>query len=368
MSFLAIKGWRFTCICLALVFLLLAGKPAVGAENLRQEIAALAKDIANVMKSRKQDAIAVGEFSGPAKIPTSAGPAIQQCLVDELKKVGVTVNSKANLEVKGDYRDGVDKETKLTVIKLQARVLDENGDMVIELARAVFGNAELASLMGATTSLHPKKDMEYRNKELSQSLKKPSVFIQGSKVTSSKGSPYAVELLTGKGKLWTPRPAKELEGLAYVPIRRNELYKIRLTNKSPYDAVARVAIDGIDVFSFSGLRNKNGQPRYRFYLVPAGKTALIHGWHRTNERSDSFLVTEYAKSAAASVRSRAKIGTISVSFAAAWSDNKDKPMDEESGDRSGDATGFGPPVPTALKEVSRKIGVIRDTVSIRYTK
>ncbi|GEM_PF-6843594 len=50
-------------------------------------------------------------------------------------------------------------------------------------------------------------------------------------------------------------------------------------------------------------------PRSRFDVV---------GWHRTNDESDAFLVTEYAKSAAATLDHRANLGTITASFAAAW--------------------------------------------------
>jgi hypothetical protein len=99
---------------------------------------------------------------------------------------------------------------------------------------------------------------------------------------------------------------------------------------------------------------------------------VIQGWHVTNKRADSFLVTEYARSEAAKLRSSARVGTIVATFSAAWAKDSDKPKDEPPddlpGERSGDATGKGPPVEVNLEEVQRHIGVVRDTIAVRYTR
>ena len=83
---------------------------------------------------------------------------------------------------------------------------------------------------------------------------------------------------------------------------------------------------------------------------------------------DSFLVTEYAKSAAGKLKRTEGVGTIVATFQASWVDKKDAPADEPGLRRGGlgGATGFGPPIGGGLREVSRELGVIRDCISVRY--
>jgi hypothetical protein len=160
------------------------------------------------------------------------------------------------------------------------------------------------------------------------------------------------------------------DGETFVPIRRGEVYVIRLINRSEHDAAVTVAIDGLSMFAFSEVKDaKSGAPKYTHVIVDPGKQSDIKGWHVTNEQSDSFQVTEYAKSAAAelNLQSGSGLGTITVCFAAAWA--KARPADEpEDPTREAAATGRGPRIDQKYTEVVRKIGVLRATVSVRYTR
>jgi hypothetical protein len=358
--------------CLALGGWLTAAGTA-RADNLRLELAELAGEIQKVVEQQNQSAIAVGEFTGPSHTPTSAGPAIEQALTLELQARKVRVEKQAALEVKGDYRDATDAETKLLMLKIRARVFDSNGDVVVELhARAVHGNTEVAKVLGITASLPPKGDYEERNQELRRRLRQPSVHVDGPRVSSRAESAFQVEVLVqdGPGGRVQPRDARVEGGLAFVPIRRDECYEVRLTNKSAFEAAATLSIDGLDQFAFSDVKDpKTGKPRYTVRIVPAGGSTVIRGWHRTNEVADSFLVTEFSRSAAARrLQNTAKVGTLVVTFAACWQSNAQRPPDEQSDDRAANATGQGPPVAQKLREVRRTIGAVRDTVSIRYSK
>jgi hypothetical protein len=64
---------------------------------------ATGKQIPKVLDGEGADSIALGEFTGPANFPTSAGPDIKQMLTEELKKVGVEVKVRAKFGVKGSY-------------------------------------------------------------------------------------------------------------------------------------------------------------------------------------------------------------------------------------------------------------------------
>ena len=162
--------------------------------------------------------------------------------------------------------------------------------------------------------------------------------------------------------------------LAFTKIERGELYAVRLINDSNLDAAVQLSIDGLSMFAFSQLRHKDGsqkgEPLYTTVIVPATKSAIIAGWHVSNDKTDKFLMTEYAKSAAATLNHTSNLGTITATFQAAWPEGSPAPADEPGKRRggTGDATGFGPRIDVKYEEVKRNLGVIRDTVSVRYAK
>jgi hypothetical protein len=171
-----------------------------------------------------------------------------------------------------------------------------------------------------------------------------------------------------------------------VPIQRGETYAVRLINDSDLEAAVQLRIDGLSMFSFSELRQpgkirdkmgmlvenpKKGEPLYSVVILAPKRDAVIPGWHVNNKKSDSFLVTEFAKSGAALLKPTGGIGTISATFQAAWEKDALPPKDEPGKKRgvgSGDATGRGPEVAKEYKEVQRELGVIRDVISVRYTR
>jgi hypothetical protein len=159
-------------------------------------------------------------------------------------------------------------------------------------------------------------------------------------------------------------------GFPFVDIQRDEVYAIRIHNNQPdkLEAAVGIAIDGIDVFHFSTIRHAaTGEPKYTHFIVPPGES-LITGWHKTNQSADSFLVTEYGKGAASQAKiSRGKIGVITIKFALAWSGDA-VPEAEKGARDGGNETGQGPPTKTDLKEADRHVGVLRDTISVRYTR
>ena len=82
------------------------------------------------------------------------------------------------------------------------------------------------------------------------------------------------------------------------------------------------------------------------------------------------MIDDCAKSAAATLNHTSNLGTITATFQAAWPEGSPAPSDEPGKRRggTGDATGFGPRIDVKYEEVKRNLGVIRDTVSVRYAK
>src|SRR5262245_17611903 len=93
---------RRITLTLAIASCLLAGR-AARASEVRSKVATFAREIARLLKDEMQTEVAVGEFTGPPAPTTSAGPMIQQALIEELRKQDVGVNEKAFVFVKGEY-------------------------------------------------------------------------------------------------------------------------------------------------------------------------------------------------------------------------------------------------------------------------
>jgi hypothetical protein len=141
---------------------------------------------------------------------------------------------------------------------------------------------------------------------------------------------------------------------------------VRVINNSSYDAAAVLTIDGLNSFTFS--ENKE----YKHYIVRPRSALVIRGWHRSNEVSDSFQVTSYAKSAVAqAMPNSSDIGMISVLFSAAWTGEPPpgEPLPKMTlGGSFDSATGRGARVRQQFQEVRLKTGVPRAAVTLRYNK
>jgi hypothetical protein len=260
---------------------------------------------------------------------------------------------------------------------------NDRGDRIDEKFAELRDTSLIAGMLGSTVSLPAAAPRDKRNKILQESLEKPSFALKGTVIRSAANRPFGVEILVSgirdapqEAKGWAHVPAREArseDGQPFVDIKQDEVYAIRIHNNfkngnEAYEAAVLVAIDGIDVFNYSQLRDpKTGKPKYTHYVCPQGQCTIC-GWHKTNEQSDSFLVMEFGKGAASRAKvARGKIGVITVKFALAWSGN-DIPGPEKGARDAGNETGFGPPVRTQLTEVERHVGVVRDVISIRYSR
>jgi hypothetical protein len=370
----SLRGWLrvLGTMVLPAVLLFSAGR-LQAAGNLRLELAKVARDIQKLLDDRKKTTLAVGAFTGPSRIDSSARPSIALLLPEELNKLGITVTRRAKLEIKGDYLDVDDRETGLLAAMLKFRILDREGTEILALQRGVFGDATIPELFGLTVQLPPDADPKARSQQFRDGIDRPRAHLADARISAGRGSPFAIEVLIKSGDKFVPRAAREEDGLAFVPIKRGEVYAVRLINEAAHEAAVSLTIDGLSMFAFSDVKDaRTGQARYTQVILSPRQSVEIKGWHRTNELSDSFLVTEYARSAAAELRSTANIGTITASFAASWPKDAKPPADEPGApserSRSADATGRGPQIKEKYVEVERNFGVIRATVSVRYSK
>src|SRR5947209_6429604 len=141
-----------------------AAGPACGAEPeprasglMRPQLAEVATNIKKFLAGRGVDAVAVGAFTGPSNLATSAGPGLARVLTEELERVGVQVKRQARVGLSGTYRPVEEKRddgpigtgTDLRVV-VKTRVEDETGKVLVEFEKAAYSDGEVATLLGLT--------------------------------------------------------------------------------------------------------------------------------------------------------------------------------------------------------------------------
>lgn len=366
------------CAAAILALATTAGPLRAQTNKLRVELDEMAKEVAANLKDLPNpvNKVVVGDFTGPATQSTSGGSVISMVLSESLKKHGVQVAQQAEVGIKGEYEDVKDMESGELAIRVSATCTNKNGKKLFECQkRGAFGESLVASVMGVSAKLPPGLPVKKRTEILEKAIESPKCHVAGSTVGCAADSQYAVEIHVApySGSPYAPRPARVEDGLAFVPLKRGEVFAVKLINKSPYDAAAELTLDGLNAYTFCEERDHRGLPKHSQFIVSAGKSGLIRGWFINLGKSDEFTITEYAKGAAFQMKSNKKTGTIQVGFSAAWPKGGPKPPDEPANpsehSRGGkDAIGRGQRIDEKFKLVDVDIGVIRETVSVRYTK
>jgi hypothetical protein len=371
----------------AATWLATAGCAGVGAQetSLQLEVASLAQDVKRALAG-KETAIAVGSFTASSRLPASAGPAITLALRRELLRRDLTVRDDARLRVEGKYKDVIDKESEGLAVALIAQIVQQDtGKPVTGLQlkpRGVFGDASIAALMGVSTELPPGLSRKERDETLRVVIDKPRVEIRkayyrpelppGPIQVSAPESKFRMEILIKEGEGYVPRPLDTRGGEAFVPIKRKEVYAVRLVNEHDFEIAVQLTIDGLSMFAFADGNNpKTGAAFHSVIIGPKSKTT-VYGWYRNEKQMNEFLVTEYAHSAAAELMSVDRVGSVTASYCASWPPDGKPPADEPKEParhaKSADATARGLLVEKESESLARTLGVVRGSVTVRYAK
>jgi hypothetical protein len=387
------------------------------ATGLRSALRTFARQIRDALQRRRAKAIAIGAFTGPARLDSNAGPGLQKALAEELQQLRVAVKKDADYSVKGEYAfvakslgagepmrprstggwalvriedaPGRGRAAGGPALRLRATVRDDQEKAITELEADVRAEDDLIKTLGLTGSL-PSPRNPRRNQQLVQMVRKPGVSVDGTQVKARAGSPYSVEVRTRArvADAFAARKPWVEKGLAFVTIRRGELYEVRVRNNSRQDTAVTLTIDGLDAFTFSELRDEGmGLPMHKYYFVRAGQTLRIPGWHKDAAEVHSFEITAFARSALAKlmVTDTSKMGTITVCVHGAYPVAPPKPRakgkdgdamdgnDDADGDgnskkKEDEATGLGPIIKSEYIPLKRRIGVLREAVTVRYSK
>lgn len=346
------------------------------AASLNDAVHGVCEKLCRYLESKGESQISIGQFVGPPQVASTSGPGIVNVFHEYFESHGIKVVTRANIGLKGEYslaklpNEGVG-------VKIKGSLVDPFGDVLTDftfdadhaapghIEKVIDKHVDVAELLGATTEIHPEDREVDRNRDLRKHILKPNLYVDGTQCCPSKKSEYRIEVLVHGH----PAPIDVTDGLGFVKINKGDIYSVKIYNHSKYDAAVRLSVDGLNIFTFSNLRNHDGTPRYSFYIVPAQKVVELKGWHRDNQVVNSFQVTRYADSAAASINHHHDLGTITAVFSAAWPKGGQKPHDEDFTSKGEpNATGFGPPVTQVVKEVQREVGRMRASISLRYSK
>ena len=384
--------WLRTALLAGAIPFVAAATPARAESSLKVELATIADNVSKLLEVRGETTVAVGSFTGPPNFPTSTGPGIVQTLTDEFKKRNIEVKPRAAVGIEGKFHlaevqpavgdgDEAGNDDKLLAIRLSGSLVDSLGVVITDfnidgaIERGEFkadvpGGENVAETLGLPAQLPTNGTPAERDAKIREALANPpSNIIGGSRLAVSAESPYAIEVLVGG----VPRPITLDDQLPFVKLEPNETYRIRLINNSDFDAAVRIQIDGLSTFAFTRLKQasgpQQGDPQFDVYIIPKKSSAVVTGWHRTNREVDSFLVTEYARSAAATLNHKTNLGTITASFSAAWPLDGEPPPDERpTAKGEPNATGFGPPIRQETAVTQRNVGAVREVIAVRYAK
>lgn len=381
----------------------LAASPAHASDALRKELSAMSDSIVKILKRRGVTQVAVGPFeenrgqdASENNLPTNAGPGIAQIFKEELEGRGLSVVRTAEYTVNGNYTftqvqvddpQQAGRKQDIMAVRVVSSVMDRSGDVLVDLAStesarfqaSVTDESTVVTLAGVPVDLppgEPPTETQARIKEIVLDGQFAQAKIKNnSQVFAGADSPYGMEIrVAGR-----PKPAI-LSGdlkLPQVDIGAGDRYEIVLYNNSAFDAAVELSVDGVNTFAFSEEKfesgEKQGRPKYERWVIPAGQSAIVRGWHRHNagpRALSAFEVAPYPESAAALLGRQDGIGVVTAVFSAAWLPGGNPPPDEPTaGARSAPlGTKMGPPIGEQLTEAKREFGVVRASVSIRYAK
>jgi hypothetical protein len=355
-----------------LMFLNLPVRPAE-ATDFEIQLDSLVEKISADLKARHIETALVGAFASSETLDSGAGTGIRKVFADGLTRRGIRA-TQGGASVTGTYRTFRSENGRMEGLSIDVRIVEAGSpDKVIE-GRIPFipqdesaqqdSARSLAPLLGLTAVLPADEGWKQRLQKCHDGTEKPRVHVDQTRLSAAAESPYSIQILVGEARTPTVRG-----GRAYVDLKRNEQYVVRLINDSEQPAATTLSIDGLSLFEFSENRN------YQFVVVPPKSSAELRGWHRTNEKSEAFEVTSYSKSAAAELRRDSpRVGSITATFAACWPKETSPPKDERSANLvllRGDgrlATGRGPLLESGFKEVEMHAGEVRAAVTVRYDR
>ena len=196
---------------MVLTLLALPDATPVRADDLNHAMVKFSGQIKKLLDAEGETAVALNQFTAPARLAANASSGIRKALEGELKKREILVKNSARLEVNGDYREAEELSRKHTVVRISGRVVDQNsGRLLGECSADVDNLTSIAGLLGATMDVAQDDLPEDRERAIGAGIRKPTAHVASTRISAGPKSPFAVEILVGPalGGGLRPRPAK----------------------------------------------------------------------------------------------------------------------------------------------------------------
>jgi hypothetical protein len=340
-------------------------------QTLREQLAPVVRVLARGIKENGNNSLALADFADPVDPPSSGGTLIAKVLAEELENHALRIDPSAKVHVQGKYRLVEDKKSKLAAVRIEATVTDANGKVLHKINQKVFGESLIGALLGVTANLPLTTNERDRCQVMVQSTEKPAVTVEGDQVAPSATSPYAVEVLAASG----PNPSYQAvtpqvhNGLAYLALKKDHVFAIKLINNSDQEAAVTLTIDGVNTFAFSA-QEKGHKQQYNLWFVPPKKTITVRGWFYDEDRLIPFTPEKFPRLGGFTLPVNSKVGAITATFAASWFKWNQPPADEPKYKVWNEDCTRGPRInPLPLKEETKvNYGLIRAMVTVRYKR
>jgi hypothetical protein len=359
--------------------------------TLKKALADIARAVAKTVKAENAKEIVVNPITDTGDLTHTAGVGLTDGLIAELKAEGIEPARKAEIKFEGSYAVGEAEEQAANAARrrlgfavgaIKFVVKKRNGEILLNSEKdlddqhqpRITDAADLQILAGGTGFQPPTAAANANNKTALDSIdNKPGLFeIQGARVRP-KGAPYAIEMLvaagaageTPRGDAYRPRNVDVRDGAPFLKVQPGEAVAVRIINEANHDVASTVTIDGLSMFSLREDKNDKGE----HVIVSAHEAGDILGWFLNNTTSRQFLVKDLPQDhpKAELLKNLASIGAITVTFAAAWEKDSQKPTDEPA-TRQATEIVPGAPIEAPYTVVKRHIGVFRASVTVRYDK
>ncbi len=355
------KTQTFVALGLALAASFASSSSAHAGEAFK-DLADIVPRIKNLLAQKNASSVSISQIEGPAAQKATGGPGIAKFLADGLTREKIKVEDTANIGISGKYRASDDPATKLKVVVLKLEVEDRDGNALDTIERTIRDPSAISILLGLSVSL-PQGDetanpdvRAARDQALRVAISDPgsTTKVNDARVSAGDRNDLAIEIDVKQAGNFTPRPPSQSNGVAFVPLTKDEVFGIRLINDTDKRVAVSLHIDGLSIFSIS--ENK----AYTHVLIEPRSQVMIPGWHVSNKESRAFLVTGLDEGLAAKLKSRAPVGTVTACF---------HTTTEPAGAKGEDfSVGSGDTVNQQYQETSVVIGQALASVSVRYKK
>jgi hypothetical protein len=354
--------------------------------TLNQATAAIARVVAKVAKAEGATQIVVNPITDTGDLTHTSGAGVTDKLIEQLRVLGIAAALKADLIFTGSYAVG-EAETDgrragFAVAKIAFQVkrrndkvlLDSEKDLDLEHQPRITNPADVQVMGGGTGFLPPSAAGGENDRRILDGLdNKPGLFeIDGATVRPT-GAPYAIQMLVARlgadeapnARAFQPRAVQVRDGAPFLKVEPSEIIAVRIIDNAAHDVAATVRIDGLSMFAF----RDDKADKNEHVVIAARAAGDVLGWYRNTKKSSVFLVADLPKDHAKAefLKNPARIGSITITFAAAWEKDSEKPADEPL-TRQATEIVPGAPIDAPYNTVNRHIGVHRAAVTVRYDK